>query len=216
MSLWVTAAQVRSFANIDTTTGRYADAVIGSNILAAQEYISQKSGRQFDATTGSRKFTTENRAQLSIPDLRSVVSVTLNGSALTADETYWLLPDRRYPTIYTAIQLRGFGRNRAPWYLGVPDWWDRGLDMEPTAYETSSLPNDLVIESNEWGWATLPSDVLHATKVLAAWLTKRADAMLGNAVQTPDGSIFDYSQYPPEVNAVIETYRGGEQVVAIY
>jgi len=215
LNQWISAADVRTYANLDGTAGRYSNGAIGSNILAAQQLIEQRTGRLFDAGSSTRKFTTEGRAQLAIPDLRSVQSVTLNGTALTADETYWLVPDPAYPTIYTAIQFRAFGRNRARWYLSVPDWWDRGLDMD-TAYETTSLPNDLVITSTEWGWATPPWDVLHAVKVTAAWMTKRADGILANAVQGPDGTVFDYSQLPPEVNAVIATYRVGEQMVAVF
>lgn len=213
MALWISAADVRTYANLDGTAGRYSDASIGSNILAAQTLIEQRTGRQFDATTGTRYFTTEQRAQLAIPDLRSVTTVSLNGTELVANETYWLLPDPRWPGIYTSIQFRAFGRTRGRWYLAVPDWWDRGLDMG-TSYEQSSLPNDLAISSTAWGWDPPPADVRHAVKALAAWMTKRSDALLGNAVQTPDGTVFDYSQMPPEVNAVISTYRVGEQAVA--
>lgn len=213
MGLWISAADVRTFANLDGTSGRYSDAAIGSNILAAQTLIEQRTGRTFDAGTGTRYFTTENRAALTIPDLRSVVSVTLNGEQLVNGETYWLLPAPRWPGIYTGIQFRAFGRSRGAWYLGIPDWWDRGLDLS-SQYETTSLPNDLAIDSNGWGWDPPPADIRHAVKVLAAWMTKRADALLGNAVAMPDGSVIDYGEMPPEVNAVLATYRGGEQAVA--
>lgn len=212
MAQWISAADVRTFANLDATTGRYSDSALGSNILAAQQLIELRTGRTFDSSTGTRYFTTENRAQLAIPDVRTVTSVTLNGTTLSSGETYYLLPDPRFPGIHTAIQFRAFGRDRGRWYLSVPDWWDRGLDID-SPYETSSLPNDLAISSNEWGWSSPPADVRHATKVLAAWMTKRADALLGNAVQTPDGSVFDFSEFPPEVNAILATYRSGEQVV---
>jgi hypothetical protein len=211
----VTPAEVRTFANIDSTSGRYADAALGSNILAAQQLIEQRTGRLFTSGSATRKFTTEGRAQLAIPDVRGVTSVVLNGSSLTDGETYWLIGDPRFPAVNTAVQFRAFGRNRARWYLSVPDWWDRGLDMD-TAYETSSLPNDLVITSTEWGWASIPYDVLHATKATAAWLTKRADALLGNAVQQPDGTVYAYDRYPPELDAIVSTYRVGEQAVQVF
>lgn len=215
VTYWVTPSQVRTFANLDSTSGRYSDAALGSNILAAQQLIEQRTGRLFTAGSGTRKFTTEGRAQLAIPDVRSVTTVTLNGATLTEDETYWLVGDPRFPTVYTSIQFRAFGRNRSRWYLSVPDWWDRGLDMD-SAYETSSLPNDLVITSTAWGWSEPPADVLHATKATAAWLTKRADALLGNAVQQPDGTVYAYDRYPPELDAIVSTYRVGEQAVQVF
>lgn len=213
MNQWISAANVRTYANLDGTAGRYSDAAIGSNIRAAQTMIEQRTGRTFESSSGTRYFTTENRAAIAIPDLRGVTAVTLNGTALTANETYWLLPDPRWSSIYSAIQFRPFGRSRERWYLSVPDWFDRGLDSSLT-YGTSSLPNDLAVSSTTWGWDPVPDDVLHAVKVLAAWITKRSDALLGNAVQTPDGTVLDYSQMPPEVAAVISTYRAGEQAVA--
>jgi hypothetical protein len=215
VNLWISAADVRAFANIDATNGRYSDAALGSNIRAAQQMIEQATGRQFDSTSGTRYFTTEGRASLAIPDVRSVTSVVLNGTALTENETYWLLPDSRFSQVNVAIQFRAFGvRRRGEWYLSVPDWFDRGLDL-PGGQQESSLPNDLRIESSEWGWASPPDDVLHATKALAAWLTKRADGLLGNAVQTADGTVLDYSQFPPEFNAVKRSYSSGSQLIGI-
>lgn len=214
MSQWITAADLRTFANVPSTGSRYADAVLGSNILTAQALIERASGRFFDPASGTRYFTTEGRAALAIPDVRSVTSVTLNGTALTDGVTYHLLPDVRHSGVYVAIQFRAFGHRRGPWYKSVPDWWDRGLDMAG-GFEDSSLPNDLAITSTAWGWDPLPYDVLHGVKALAAWLTKRADAMLAGGVQTPEGAIMDYSQWPPEAQAVVDQYRAGEQAVAL-
>ena len=54
-----------------------------------------------------------------------------------------------------------------------------------------------------------------AVKALAAWYTKRADALLAGAVANPEGAILDYSQLPQEVQSVIRTYRRGEQAALI-
>ncbi len=215
MNQWITAADVRTFANIAGTTGRYSDAALGSNILTAQSLLQRRSGRQWETQTALAKtFDTEGAAQLPIPDLLSATSVTLNGAALVANESYWLIEDTRHSGVFVAIQLRVFEHQyrAGPWYLANSEWFDRGLDLPP--YVGSGTPNDLVI-TGTWGWSAVPYDVLHATKVLAGWLTKRGDALLANAVQLPDGSVLDYSSWPPEAQDVVREYARGAQAVVI-
>lgn len=216
MNQWVTADDVRTFANLEGTTGRYADGPLGSNIMTAQSLLQRKAVRQWEIQTATAKtFDTEGRAQLAIPDLRSATSVTLNGAALVANESYWLIEDARHSGVYVAIQLRVFQDQyrRGSWWLGNPEWFDRGLDL-PSHGGSSGEPNDLVI-TGTWGWDPMPYDVLHGTKALAAWLTKRGDALLANAVQLPDGSVLDYSTWPPEAQDVVREYSRGTQAVVI-
>lgn len=211
MNQFITAADVRTFANISGTTGRYSDASIGSNIIAAQGFLQREAARLFekrDAATFS--FTTEGRAAFAIPDLRNVTTVTWDGTDLTQNESYWLIPDAKQSGIYVALQLRVF-RREGNWFYSNPEWWDRGLDWNRPL---TSEPNDLTI-LGDWGWDPLPEDVLHAVKVLAAWYTKRADALLAGAVANPEGAILDYSRLPPEVSDVIRTYQRGEQATVI-
>lgn len=214
MSQWITAADVRTAANMTGTTGRYSDAVLGSNILTAQSLLQGATHRLFDPGSGTKRFTTEGRASMAIPDVRSVTSVTLSSATLDADSTYHLIPDARHSGVHTAIQFRTFGRRGGPWYLSNPEWFDRNLDHW-RANEYTSLPNDLVITSDQWGWDPIPYDVLHGVKVLAAWLTKRFDGLLAGAVQTPEGSILDYTQWPVEAQEVRRLYLGGEQMAAV-
>ena len=109
-----------------------------------------------------------------------------------------------------AVQVRLFGGD----YRSNPEWFDRNLDQPSYLSRRSSLPNDLSI-TGTWGWASKPDDVLLGVKALAAWLTKRADAVLAGAVQNPDGSIMDYSRWPEEARAVVDLYRLGTQVTAV-
>lgn len=212
MNQFITAADVRTFANISGTSGRYSDGSIGSNIIAAQGFIQRETARLFEQRDATAlTFTTEGRASISIPDIRTVSSVVWDGSTLTADESYWLLPDAKRSGIYVGLQLRLY-RTSGKWYYSNPEWWDRGLDW--ARGDLGSEPNDLVV-TGDWGWGDLPYDVLHAVKVLAAWYTKRADAVLANAVQGPDGAILDYSVLPPEVTDCIRTYRRGTQAVSV-
>lgn len=212
MNQFVTAADVRTFANLSGTTGRYSDANISSNVMVAQEFISREASRQFakrDAETLT--FTTEGRAAFAIPDLRTATTVTWDGTVLTQDENYWLLPDAKQSGIYVAIQLRPIDKG-GKWYYGNPEWWDRGLDWPR---RSSSSVNDLTI-LGDWGWDPLPYDVLHAVKAMAAWLIKRGDAVLAGAVADPaTGTVFDYTQLPTEVTSVIRNYGRGTQATVI-
>ena len=211
MNLWLPPTDLRLYLGSDLNAGRYSDAMLGSNIRAAQGYIERRSGRLFDVQADTTKtFTTNGQAVVAIPDLTSATTVTLQGTALDADETYWLHPDARFSGIHVAVQVRLFGGD----YRSNPEWFDRNLDQPSYLSRRSSLPNDLSI-TGTWGWASKPDDVLLGVKALAAWLTKRADAVLAGAVQNPDGSIMDYSRWPEEARAVVDLYRLGTQVTAV-
>jgi len=210
MNLWLTAADLRDYMGVTASAGRYSAASLGSNIRAAQGLIERRTSRLFEEETGTtRTLSSDGRAVVSIPDLRTATSVTLQGSALTADDSYWLLADTRHSGVYVNVQLRTFGGD----HRGNPQWFDRNLDR-PWYSAGMGLPNDLVIVG-DWGWTSKPDDLLLGVKSLAAWLTKRADAVLAGAVQNPDGSILDYSQWPIEAQTVIAAYARGEQMVAL-
>lgn len=210
MNQFVTAADVRTFANLSGSTGRYSDGNISSNIMVAQAFISRETNRQFakrDAETLT--FTTEGRAGFAIPDIRTATTVTWDGAVLTEGETYDLIPDARQSGVYVAIQLRPVDRG-GKWYYANAEWWDRGLDLPRR--NVGSDTNDLTI-LGDWGWDPLPYDLLHAVKAMAAWLIKRGDAVLAGVVADPAaGTVFDYTQLPTEVTSVITAYRRGEQV----
>lgn len=212
MTTVISASDVRGYMNWSGTSGQYSDGNIGSNIRVATAMLQQLTNRQFEPQTGTKKFSTFGRSAMAIPDLRSVVSVTLNGATLTADSTYYLVPDRLNSGVYVAIEIPAI-RIRAQYgasdsYKAAPDWWDRGLDSPKwQSWAYSALPNDLAIDSNEWGWATYPDEFLFAVKVYAAWLTKRPDAVLTNVIQGPEGTVSDLSQLPPEVVHFVDQYR---------
>lgn len=214
-----TVLQVREYIDLNTTasSSKYTDSTIGSNIRAAGAWMERRTGRVFgNQAATTRKFSTNAKASVLLPGLRTATTVTLDGVALTADETYWLLPDAQQTGLYTGIQFRAWGKGDAPWYLGVPDWWDRGLDL-PGRPSGGSLPNDLVI-LGDWGYvddATMPEEARHVAKVLAAYFTKRPDAILGGALATPDGGVVDLSQFPVEVQAFVAEWRLEQGVEAV-
>jgi hypothetical protein len=56
---------------------------------------------------------------------------------------------------------------------------------------------------------------MHATKVLAAWYTRRPDALLGGVTLTAAGSEVDLSMIPAEVRQFIEDWKLSAQVVGV-
>ena len=220
MPTFVPVSAVRDYLGQTSTTGRYSDANLGSNIRAASGFLQKSTGRQFEQQDAEAKtFTTYNRAIVHIPDLRSVDTVVLDGSTLTANETYYLLPDRRSSGIFTAIQFRVPDTTLSGnWYLSDSQWFDKGLDLRRWSGYTSEA-NNLVV-TGDWGYLSgsdpaMPEELLHATKILAAWYTLRPDSVLANISVSPDGVVSQYGNLPPEVLSFLQEWGLGEQAVAI-
>lgn len=128
------------------------------------------------------------------------MSVTLNGAALTANQSYYLIPDRLNSGVSTAIE---FPSQRD---VGWPGLNRFDINYNHVVRGSSTLPNNLAIDGN-WGHLPYPDELLGATKVLAAFLTIRPDAVLSGAKQTPEGNTFDLSGLPVEVNEFIANWR---------
>jgi hypothetical protein len=223
MVAFIAASDVRDYLQQPSTTGRFSDAQIGSNIRAASAYLQRKTGRQFEAQSSTTKtFTTLGRAIINIPELRNVGSVSKAGSAQTTDQ-YDLLPDRHTSGVYTGIQFRvPYGGGMS--YKSDPLWWDRNLDRPNYAGGGyySSEPNDLVIVG-DWGYnpqipgtaPTMPDEILHAVKVLASYYTLRPQSVLAGAQVTPEGALLVYRELPVEVRLFLEEWTLGEQAAVI-
>lgn len=217
MSQFVTAAELRTYLDISSTTGRASDTNLGMLIEAASDMLERATGRIITASGSNtrRTFSTDGRAAITIPDLRTADSITLQGTTLAVDSTYWLVPSRQQPsdgtTIYTGLQFRAYGTYD---YRSNPEWFDRNLDKLAERYGTYSLPNDLVI-TGLWGWTTVPAQWKLATLVLAGYEYKRPDSLLANVAITPEGNELQYGQMPPEVRELIDTWRLGDVVVSV-
>lgn len=213
MPAFVNASNVRSYAGIDGINAPWTEANLGSNIRAASAFLQKRTGRQFEVQLATTKtFTTNGEAYISIPDLRTTTSVILNGSAQTADTDYYFIPDHQQTGVYIGIQFRPFG-SRAD-YRSFSNWFDTNLDRRWYTGYTSD-PNDLVIGPADWGHSPLPDEVMHATKVLAAWYTRRPDSLLGGVSVTAQGTEIDMSMIPAEVRQFIEDWKLSAQVVGV-
>jgi hypothetical protein len=200
MPAFVNASNVRAYAGIDGISAPWTEANLGSNIRAASAFLQKRTGRQFELQLATTKtFTTNGEAYISIPDLQTASSVSLNSSAQTSGTDYHLIPDHHQTGVSIGIQFRGFG-------------FDRNLDRYP--YLVGSEPNDLTI-TGDWGHDPLPDELLHATKVLAAWYTRRPDALLGGVSVTVGGTEVDLGAMPAEVRQFIDDWKLSAQVVGV-
>lgn len=213
---FVTAQQVRDYIGLDpSATSRYSDSTLGSNMRAAGDWLEARTNRFLWDRTATVTLTTNGQASVQIPGLRAASSVLLSGTTLEVDETYWLIPDVRQNGTYVGLQVRPHG-DRYSWRRSA-DWFDRGLDLPGRpGSDYASLPNDLVI-AGTWGYAagTEPEEALHAYKVLAAYFTKRPDALLSGGYVTEDGNAFDLSQYPVEVQTFVTGWQLRPMAVAV-
>lgn len=202
-----------------SSTSNYSSDQITSNIQAATWFLEKLTQRRLLDVTATLKFSTNGNASLPIPGLRTASSVALNGAALTADSSYWLIPDEYQTGNYTRVQVRPFVAGNGPeWYKGIPSWFDLNLDSPKARayYADGGLPNDLVI-AGSWGYtdAGMPEHVRLATKAAAAFLTLRSDVLLSGARVTPEGSLFDLTAWPIEVQSFVTTWRTGSQAVGL-
>ena len=212
---FVTEQNVRDILSLNASgSSNYSSDLVASNILQASYLLERLTGRIFrNETSLTLKFTTQNQDTIYLPGLRTAASVTLNGAAYTADESYWLLPDSQQTGVYTGISFHPFGSLD---YRSYPDWFDRNLDSpkwRALQSDRRSLPNDLVIDG-AWGYTTPPEPVKDATKRLAAWLTLRSDVLLSSVRVTESGA-FDLSALPIEVQGFVSSWRSGPQAVGI-
>lgn len=211
MSQFATAAELRDFLEVTGTTGRLSTANLDLFLASAADWLEKTTGRVITASGSNtvRVFSTNGAAYLTIPDLRVAATVTLQSANLTADESYWLLPSRNAPDIYTGIQVRPFNQGGHA-YLGNPEWFDRNLDNPKWGYH-GTLPNDLSI-TGLWGWASTPAQWKLANMALAAYHYRHADALFSGLQQTPEGNVLDLSMYPSEVQRLVAEWSLGEQV----
>ena len=201
MPAFVNASNVRAYLTVTGISGQWDAALIGSNINAASSFLQRRTGRQFEAQAAvTKKFSTHAKSYLTIPDLRTASSVTLNSGTLDADSTYYLIPDRNNSGVFVGIEFPSYRQRMSPG-LNTFD-----INYSHLRWGFDTLPNNLSI-AGDWGHAPLPDELLQATVVLAGWYTLRPDALLANARQTPEGNVFDLSALPVEVTEFINAWR---------
>jgi hypothetical protein len=231
----VTTTEVRDYLELNTpsTTSRYSDESIGSNILAAQRFLERRTGRFLvdrPATTWTIPNPTMLRAQVPVPGFRTFTSVTWGGSQLIVgfqagdSASVWAEQDTLNDGVYIALQFRAWRADSdRPWYLADANWYDKLLDSPyypgnfGGGYAWTSMPDDLIVKG-DGGFAqgTEPYDLRHAVKVLSVFYTQRGPTILADTIITPAGGVMQASRLPGEVVDFVSQWKiGGEQVVSM-
>lgn len=189
-----TLADLKTYLGL---TGTADNALLQTCIDAGLAQAERDTGRTFAYSSNNvRDYSTDGGFTVRIQDIpKTDVTrvVTLNGTALTETQGYWLLPDRRNPDISTTIQLLAFDRSRQDWFKGDPAWWDKNLDIFWQRYGT--VPLDLRIASY-LGHPTWTADVTHEVTFLSAWFYWRAKSGASGVIQTPTGEQIDLGSEP--------------------
>ena len=203
----LTPAMVRDYLQVTDTSGQWSDGLIGSNITAARGALQRMTGRQIESqgsnTAVIKTFSTHGRSWVTLPGLVSGTA-TLSGTDLISGETVHFIPDRMDNSVYIAVQLPS--RRSFADYRSHPDWFDRNYDNWLHRGRLWDIPNDLLI-SGQWGFPVVPTEVLFAWKVLAAYYTKRPESVLGGAALTPSGTEIDMSLLPREVQDFVRDWK---------
>lgn len=223
MAMLTDLRSVKAYLAIPTSDTRWDDLLGGEGgggvnlIEAASAKFEQATNRKFSLSSNNTTYTfsTEGQSDLLIPDLQlsPTPTVTLLGAALTANASFWLIPDPQDRATTTHIQLKSFGIGQsAYWYKAFPNWFDANLDRYPF-FEMGS-PLDLAI-TGTWGHLPIPDDVIFAVTILTSWFFKRKDAIPTNLIFNPDGSTSDMHDWPTEVLDAVHNWRLRQWVTAI-
>jgi hypothetical protein len=235
MSVFIVSdSDVRDYLELNTpaSSSKYSAARIGSNILAAQEWLEHQTGRYFTdrpGVTWTIPGATMLRAQVPIPGFRTFTSCQWGGSIIQVSTTLgsgaaWAIPDVLNTGVYVALQFRAWRADSdRPWYLADSNWWDKLLDNPfypgnwGGGYAWTSMPDDLVI-TGDAGYVngSEPYALRQAVLVLASFYTMRPASILADVAITPSGGVLTYSQMPAEVRSFVADWKiGGEQVVSM-
>lgn len=157
----VTLSQVKSFLVITDST---QDTRLAAAITAASAAIRSYTGRDMSSSSspspGTITYGYDRSGWLDIDDCTAITAVTLDGSALTLNQTYTPGPDRGLTTpdggnVYTWLELVP-GINMSPemgfaWNLDMLYLYGLGFQQYSAVAVTATF-----------GWATVPADVVQA------------------------------------------------------
>lgn len=182
---YATVAQLSEYLGL---TDDADDALLASLIQRAQAIIDTHCNRTFEASTDSTK-SFDSRIiwgqwLLFEDDLCAVTTVTNGDSALVSSTQYTTEP-----------------RNATPWYA---------FKLRDNATDTWTATDADITIVGKWAYSlTAPTDIVHATIRLAAWLYRQRDNAAGDsdrAIVAGNATILPM-RLPSDALALLERYR---------
>lgn len=158
---YCTTQNVKDYLGLSSTGD---DTLIAALIVRAQKWLDTYTGRVFESSTGTRRFTvgkdTDVRTLYLDEDLVSVTAIVNKADAATTEtisaSEYTLMP-----------------RNRTPYYA------IRLLDSSDKDWDYDDDPEMGITVSGAWGYSTTPpSDIVHACVRLTGYLYRQKDAQV--------------------------------------
>lgn len=142
-----------------------------------------------NAAPVTKTFRTRGRRSIRVPDLRTVVAVTLDGLAWTENWDYTLDGDQDEPSLFLTL--------------------DRSYSIARGSAGTLSV-------TGRWGYyPAAPTEVVDAMLRHAGRMWARRDARYSDTLATPDGSQFLWTQaLQDDVRMVFEGFRTRRFVIA--
>lgn len=178
--------EVKQYLGIGDQTSD--DVILGYLIARAQSVIEAYTGRNFEAITATRYFTTDNikgrYLYLWGYDLLTVTTLTNGDDTEIASANYRLEP-----------------RNETP-------KWGIRLN-EDTTWEMADSDSEISV-AGTWGYtATPPDDIKHACIRLAAFLYRQKDtsADIDRPLVTGDGVTIMPGSIPQDVRMMLDRYK---------
>lgn len=158
---YCTTQNVKDYLGLSSTGD---DTLIAALIVRAQKWLDTYTGRVFESSTGTRRFTvgkdTDARTLYLDEDLVSVAAIVNKADAATTE------------TI-SASEYTTLPRNRTPYYA------IRLLDSSDKDWDYDDDPEMGITVSGAWGYsATPPSDIVHACVRLTGYLYRQKDAQV--------------------------------------
>jgi len=187
-----TVDEAYPYAGIEEGAAKVDREFFGQLLDAAEDYCERQLTRTFaplpapvdGADTGTpvtKRFNARGRNSITVPDLRSITTITLDGVTLTEGSGY---------------QLGSYEE---------PSTW---IDLDPSRLILGTARQELAIEGR-WGfWPVAPWKAKEGILVLAARAYRRRDAGWQDMLTTEDGSTTIFaSDLPTETKQMFEAFR---------
>lgn len=166
---YITSTQLAAYLGVSDS---YDDALMGSAVIAATEWVSKHCQRQFNKTTTAtaRTFVARDAYNCEVDDFHTITNLVIatDDSDTGTYGTTWSSTD---------YSLRPFNGIEA----GMTGFPYRKIVAVESKYFPCPTGRARVQVTAQWGWNAVPESVTLATKIVAAFMFNLKDSPIGVA-----------------------------------